>query len=120
MVDHEFEGEGRSLDYFAPTATVGALGDPPPPVGKRTLQQLFTLSSLGCLPRLLVFVEFVEDETGALALLQLESRHSATVWARSEWHHPAKFQVPPSPSEDHPALEELEVVFLARVAEAGA
>src|SRR5215208_3771879 len=50
VVDHEFESECRSVDYFAPTATVGALGDPPPPVVQRTLQQLVTLSSLGRLP----------------------------------------------------------------------
>src|SRR5215216_2235700 len=50
IVDHEFEGEGRSVHYLAPTAIVVALGDPPPPVLQRTLQQLFTLSSLGSLP----------------------------------------------------------------------
>src|SRR5215211_2988182 len=87
VVDHEFEGEGRSVHYFAPTATVGALGDPPPPVVQRTLQQLLTLTSPGCLPGLLTFVEPVEDEGSALALLQLESRYSATVRAFFKWHH---------------------------------
>src|SRR5215203_6782644 len=117
MVDHEFEGEGRPVHYFPPTATIGAPGDPPPPVVQCTLQQLFTLSSLERLHRLFAFSEQVEDETSTLALLQFKSRDSAMGRTLFEWHRASKTQGLTRAPEDHPALDEFDGVLLASVVE---
>src|SRR5215212_4456772 len=117
MVDHEFEGEGRPVHYFPPASTIGALGDPLPPVVQRTLQQPLTLSSLWRLPRLLAFAEHAEDETSTLALFQLKSRESTMALALSERHRASKTQCRTCSPEDHAALDEFDGVLLASVVE---
>jgi hypothetical protein len=81
------------------------------------LQQPLTLSPLERLPRLLAFTEQAQDETIALALLQLESRDSTMARALFEWHHASEIQGRTCPSKDHPAPDELDGVLLAGVVE---